>query len=66
MPSILGVPYEARAVLLGVVFAALATTAFIAFRGLYTAMFSLLMGWVVVFVLVAKRLLGEDDADGDA
>lgn len=64
MASFLGLRFAPRIVLLGVVFAALATTAFIAFAGLYEAMFSLLMGWVVVFVLVARWLLGEED-DGE-
>lgn len=66
MPSILGVPFDARVVLLTLAFGAVATTAFIAFAGLYRAMFSLLMGWIVVFVLVARYLFGEDEADGDA
>lgn len=67
MASFLGLRFSARIVLLGLVFAALATTAFVAFAGLYEAMFSLLMGWVVVFVLAARFLLGgEDEADGDA
>jgi hypothetical protein len=66
MAELLGVRFDARIVLLTLVFAAVATTAFIAFAGLYRAMFSLLVGWIVVFVLVAKALLGEEDDGGEA
>lgn len=70
MPSVLGVPFDARAVLLAVLFAALATASFVLLAGYYTAMFPLLMGWLAVFVVVAKRVIPQDppeeDADEDA
>ncbi len=63
MPTVLGVPFDARAVLLGLLFAALATVSFVLLAGYYTAMFSLLMGWLVVFVVVAKRVIPQDEPE---
>lgn len=53
--------FDRRAIVLGGIFSFLALVGLIVFAGAYDAVFPVLMGWVVAYVVVVRWLLGRSE-----
>lgn len=59
------IPVSGRAVALAVLFAVPSAALLILLRGYYAQAFPLLVGWIVLYAIIASRVLAGRDKEGD-